>query len=318
MSRALAALCVLFAALAAAAFAPAFDWRLPAGVAPPPVPRENPMSPAKFELGRRLFYEADLSVDGTLACSGCHEQHRAFADGGATRPGVGGAAGRRNVMGLANAGYLSPLTWADPSLRRLEDQVHVPVFGTAPVEMGMAGQEAEIVRRLSADACYRRMFAEAFPAEPDIDMAKVAKALAAFQRTLVSRSAPYDRGVRPGAAAFRRAGCPACHSGPLLTDQRFHVLAPGPDAGLFEKTGRAGDRHAFRTPSLRNVELTGPYLHDGSAATLAAAVAAHGRRLAPADLQAVEDFLLSLTDRAFVEDPRFALPRSFCGEARVR
>lgn len=116
-----------------------------------PVPRNNPMSAAKVELGRRLFYDADLSVDGTMACATCHEQHRAFSDGNPTHAGVHGEPGRRNVPGLANVGWLRTLTWADPRQSSLERQAAVPVMGTTPVEMGMAGQEAEITRRLTRD-----------------------------------------------------------------------------------------------------------------------------------------------------------------------
>ncbi len=111
------------------------------------------MSAIKVELGRRLFYDADLSVDGTLSCASCHEQRRAFAEGNATHPGVRGALGRRNVMSLTNVGYLAPLTWADPGQIHLEGQVLAPVTGEHPVEMGMHGQEAEIARRLASDAC---------------------------------------------------------------------------------------------------------------------------------------------------------------------
>ncbi len=124
----------------------------------PPVPPDNSMSAAKVALGRRLFYDADLSIDGTLSCATCHEQHRAFTEGNATHPGVGGVPGRRNVMALANVAYFDPLTWADPRQHSLEQQVAVPFAGTHPVEMGMAGKEKELAQRLAADPCYRRMF----------------------------------------------------------------------------------------------------------------------------------------------------------------
>jgi cytochrome c peroxidase len=335
MRRALAAALTAMAAVALAAAAPAFDWGLPRGVRPPPVPAGNPMSAAKVELGRRLFYDADLSVDGTLACAGCHEQRHAFTDGNPTHPGVRGAPGRRNVPGLANVAYLSPLTWADPAQRGLEAQVAVPVLGVHPVEMGMAGQPAEIARRLAADPCYRRMFAAAFPQTGGrIDLASVSLAIAAFERTLLSWNSPYDRfrrgdatalspEARRGEALFRAKGCLSCHAGPNLTDAAFHrVVEPRDgDAGLSEKTGRAEDRGLFRTPSLRNVALTAPYLHDGRARTLRVAILAHDRaaaRLTQDDAARIEAFLDSLTDPAFVSDPRFALPRSFCGRERVR
>jgi cytochrome c peroxidase len=126
-----------------------------------------PEPQARFELGRRLFYDADLSRDGTVACATCHVQRHAFADSVCTHPGVDDTPGRRNVPGLANVAHFSPLTWADPRQTTLEAQLLVPVFGTHPVEMGMAigGGEAEIARRLARDPCYRQMFAAAFPGE---------------------------------------------------------------------------------------------------------------------------------------------------------
>ena len=332
--RILAAAICAVAAIGCAAAAPDFDWGLPRSVAPPPVPADNPMSAAKVELGRRLFYDADLSIDGTLSCASCHEQHNGFAHSNPTRPGVKGAAGRRNPMGLANVGYFKTLTWADPGLTSLEQQANVPIVGLHPVEMGMQGQEAEIARRLGGDACYRQMFAAAFPEEEGaISLAVTTKAIAAFQRTLVSWSSPYDRYLRgeraaisqvarQGARRFQTAGCSQCHAGPAFTDGEFHVIAPirGDDEGAYEKTGRKADRAAFRTPSLRNLEVTAPYLHDGSAKTLGAAIMAHEGvpRLADQDLAQIEAFLRTLTDPDFLKAERFSVPKSFCGVARVR
>jgi cytochrome c peroxidase len=227
------------AALALTAAAQPWHWTLPAGVQPPRVPAGNPMSADKVELGRRLFYDADLSVDGTMACATCHEQHRAFADGNATHGGVHGDPGRRNVPGLANVAWMSRLTWGNSRLTSLEAQAAVPVTGKTPVEMGMAGQEAEIARRLAKNECYRTLFARAFPGDGVIDFGHVAKALAAFERTLMSFDSPYDAWIRgnrtalspaarSGAALFARA-CSSCHSGSLLSDGRFHaILRPPP------------------------------------------------------------------------------------------
>jgi cytochrome c peroxidase len=327
-----ASLAMAAATLFLAAFAqPSWHWDLPAGVTPPPVPADNPMSVAKVELGRRLFYDADLSVDGTLACANCHTQHRAFTESNATHPGVKGVAGRRNAMMLGNAAYLSSLTWGDPTQRSLEAQVLTPVMGEHPVEMGMKGQEAELVRRLSANACYRRQFSEAFPGEMGaIDISHVAKALAAFERTLVSFGSAYDRGAlddaaRRGQGVFAQSGCGRCHVGRLFTDgdaadplSAFHRIEPehGGDAGLAEITGNAEDAGRFRTPSLRNVALSPPYLHDGSAKTLPDAIRRHEQAsgLTEADMADLVAFLGSLTDRAFVTDPKFGLPKTRCGK----
>lgn len=321
----------LTAGASLAAAAGPYAWRLASGVAPPPVPADNPMSPAKVELGRRLFYEADLSIDGTMSCATCHEQRRGFTDGNRTHPGVRGAPGRRNVMPLANVGYFTAFTWADPARRSLEDQALVPIAGEHPVEMGMAGHEAAIAERLQADPCYRQAFAAAFPeTRGAISLANVVKAIAAFERTLISDTAPYDRHdlsaeARRGEALFRsaRMGCSSCHAGPRFTDAdrpqvaaSFHrlpgvAIAPA-DRGLGEITGRPEDDGRFRTPSLRNVALGAPYLHDGSAASLDAAIAAHfppDLRPAPAELRALAAFLETLSDTRFTTDPRFSLPK---------
>lgn len=316
------------AAFALTAAAAPWQWTLPARIPAPEVPADNPMSAAKVALGRRLFYDADLSVDGTMACATCHEQRRAFADSNATHAGGHGDPGRRNVPGLANVAWLSPLTWADPRLHSLEQQAAVPVTGTTPVEMGMAGRESEIGERLAKDACYRAMFAAAFPDDGRIDFAHIAKALAAFERTLVSFDTPYDAWMRGDGAAFSSAArdgamlfrrrCAGCHSGRLMTDGRFHRILPASprDPGAGEVTKRPADSGAFRTPSLRNVALTAPYFHDGSAGTIADAVKRHpsARRTPPAEMEAIVAFLNALTDRRFVADKRHALPEEACGK----
>ena len=325
-----------------------FDWHLPPGVAPPPVPADNVMSAAKVELGRRLFYDADLSIDGTTSCATCHEQHRAFTEGNPTHPGVRGAVGRRNVMGLANVGYLAPLTWADPHQQKLEAQALVPMMGEHPVEMGMGGQDYELARRLRSDDCYPRMFRAAFPERGgEIGTGTVTMALAAFERTLLSYEAPYDKYRRGDASAlspaavrglsqFHRLGCDGCHAGDNFTDQKFHYLGlyseteaegrPAHDHGLREITGTAADEGAIRTPSLRNIALTGPYMHDGSIAKLGDAIAAHlkghGVRdpglkrlsIGPSQQSDLLAFLDSLSDRDFVTNPDLALPRTACGK----
>jgi cytochrome c peroxidase len=334
MRRGLAALFGLIALAAGAAAAQAPEWLWPAGIVAPAVPADNPMSAAKVELGRRLFYDADLSLDGTLACSNCHVQKHAFADSIPTRGGVGGGPGRRNAPGLANVAYFSPLTWADPRLATLEGQFMVPVFGDHPVEMGMKGQDAEVVRRLSRDDCYQEMFRQAFPAEHGaIGNVTIGKALAAFERSLLSYNSPYDRdrAGRKGLLSDQAmrgkqlfgAQCAACHAGLNLTDMRFHAIEHGisaADPGLAEVTGKPEDGGKFRTPSLRNVALTAPYLHDGSAATLADAIHRHAfvvpaaGRFTPEQTADLIAWLDAFTDADFVHDPKFAYPERICGK----
>jgi cytochrome c peroxidase len=316
------------ALLLTAATAPPWSWDLPADTAAPPVPADNPMSAAKVELGRRLFYDADLSLDGTLACAGCHEQKRAFADGNATRPGVHGNPGRRNAPGLANVAWLPRLTFADPSLTSLEAQVLVPLVGENPVEMGMKGEEAEIGRRLGADRCYRHMFAKAFPERQGrIDLPNVAAALAAFQRTMIAFDSPYDRAGRgdpsaltplqvEGRSLFQSTGCASCHSGQLFTDAGYHRLGnpAGADRGLAEHTGQTSDAWHFRTPSLRNVAVTGPWWHDGSSSTLEHAINRHPVVLPDGAVKPLLAFLDALTDKQFLVEPRLARPDWACGK----
>ena len=129
-----------------------YRWNLPAWVPPPVVPADNPMTVAKVELGRHLFYDTRLSADGSQSCASCHHQDKAFTDGQALSVGVTGETGARSAMGLANVAYLPTLTWANPQLTSLEVQALMPIFGEHPVEMGMAGREAELFQRLQADA----------------------------------------------------------------------------------------------------------------------------------------------------------------------
>lgn len=313
---------LLAASLLLTAAGPVWRWSVPAGVSAPAVPSDNPMTAAKVELGRRLFHDADLSINGTMSCATCHEQEHAFADGNATHAGATGVPGRRNVPGLANAAWLSPLGLTDTSAVTLELQVHTPVFGTGPTEMGMAGQEAAIGERLGADRCYRAMFRRAFPETGGrVDFGNVARALASFQRTFVSFGSAYDRGAlsanaRAGKALFDR-DCAACHSGPLLTDLEMHRVEPADEAasdpGLFEHTGLADDRGRFRTPSLRNVALTGPWWHDGSAPTLEQAISRHRPVSDPAQMAGLTAFLSALSDTEFTTRETLSRPDRACG-----
>ena len=349
---------------------PGYDWRIPDWLPPPPVPADNPMSAAKVRLGRHLFHDRRLSADGTVACATCHEQARGFGDGRATARGIGDAPSRRNSMSFANVGYLPALTWANPHLSSLERQALVPLFGEEPLEMGNAGREEALFARLRADPEHARMFREAFPERDGrIDLATLARALAAFQRTLISVDSPYDRRRRGGdgtamsAAALRgealffseRAECYHCHQGFNFTDTlhtsrggfaeiAFHNTGlydvdgrgayPAGQHGLRELTSREVDMGRFRTPSLRNVAVSAPYFHDGSAATLDDVIdhyAAGGRTLEGAhggvgrdnrwksplvggfalgrtDREDLKAFLHALTDEAFLADPAFSDP----------
>jgi cytochrome c peroxidase len=289
-------------------------------------PQDTPSSPIRIELGRRLFYDADLSINGTMACATCHEQRLGFSDGNRTHPGALDDPGKRNVPGLQNVALLQRFTWASRATVDLEHQALTPLLGRRPVEMGMKPEV--LAPRLAANPCYRKMFAAAFPEKNgEISLATVTQALASFERRLVSFNSPYDKAERGGprlpaeAEAGRalfdgKGGCATCHSGRTFTDGAFHRLEPPSpaDRGLAEETGEAADAGFFRTPGLRNAALTAPYFHDGKAATLADAIRRHGPQtaLSEKDLSDIAAFLGALTDPTLLSDPRLSLPEATC------
>lgn len=302
----------------------------------------------KIELGRRLFYDGDLSWDGTMSCATCHEQKRGFTDPNKTRAGFDGQPGERNIQTLANVGWFKSLTWGGPQVDTLEHQALIPIEGLVPVEMGFAGRpEGTLAQRLKDQACYPELFAAAFPERGGrIDMDTITLALSAFQRSLVSLDASYDRyrrgdvraisdEAKRGEKLFVEKQCATCHAGPHFTDaalpgvkakEAFHRLAwpkDGKDAGLSRITQNKDDAGKFRTPGLRNVGLSAPYMHDGEVATLPLAIAHHYADVSAVDerlkvsvsdgeVAALVAFLESLTDTAFVTDARFARPKAAC------
>ncbi len=354
----------------AAATPSVWSWDLPEGFAPPVVPADNPMNAAKVELGRHLFYDVRLSGNGTLSCAGCHAPDRGFSDNRSLARGSTGEVHPRNSPGLINVAFSPTFNWAHPHVRTLEEQARTPMFGTAPIEMGVNdANRASVLQRLNNDAAYPPRFTAAFPDEAaPLDWDKVIKAIAAFERTLISANSRYDQWrvdqatLTPAEARGQRlffgdkALCASCHGGPNFnqpvfssaggtTEPLFYNIGlfniggsgayPAPNRGVFEFSGRAEDMGRFRAPSLRNVALTAPYLHDGSTATLEAVVAIHaagGRdvgngpyagdgRLNPfkdplinqirIDAQEQTDlvaFLETLTDESVATNPRFANP----------
>lgn len=296
-----------------------FVWDLPSWFPRPVVPVDNPMSGVKVELGRHLFYDTRLSLNQTQSCASCHDQKRAFTDGKTRGVGSTGEEHPRNSMTLANVGYVSTLTWANPLLLTLEQQTVIPIFGHDPVELGMRNQEGELLARLSAEARYRLLFPRAFPGDAmPISVGNVVKAISAFERTLVSATSPFDsfsqggdpnaisESAKRGLALFNseKLECFHCHNGFNLMDStnyegksapeiRFHNTGlynvggigayPAPNRGVMEVTANADDMGRFRAQSLRNVAVTAPYMHDGSIATLDEALdhyAAAGRTIA--------------------------------------
>jgi cytochrome c peroxidase len=187
---------------------PTYEWRMPAWVPPPTVPDDNPMTEAKFQLGRHLFYDKRLSADHTMSCASCHEQERAFTDDRALPTGVSGETVPRNSQGLANVAWLPVLTWANPNLKKLELQALIPMFGTHPAELGMAGRENELFERLRNEPRYRKLFADAFPCQRRSDSRPSWRSKS---RPVGMNDAPAWQGARSGPLPCRRRARPACY-----------------------------------------------------------------------------------------------------------
>ena len=352
------------AAQAADAGGGSFAFALPPGVAAPLVPADNPMTNEKIELGRHLFYDKRLSDNQTQSCASCHKQELAFSDGLKVGLGSTGQSHTRGSMSLANVAYSPTLTWSNPLMNTLEKQSRVPIFGDAPVELGMKSI-AELEARLSAVPRYRELFARAFPDDPDpIRVSNVERALASFERALISFSSPFDRyyyyGDESALSESAKRGmvfvttnedhrfeCNHCHGGANFSDHTVDVTTlpdtplayhqtglynvdglggyPAPNIGIREFTGKLGDDGMFKAPTLRNIALTAPYMHDGSIATLSEVLdhyAKGGRArmrgrtddlLQPFEMTEQEKadiiaFLESLTDQVLITNPAFSDP----------
>ena len=349
----------------------AYAWPLPQGFPVPKVPRDNPLSVEKIELGRHLFYDKRLSGNGTQSCASCHEQARAFTDGRPVGIGSTGQPHVRSSMSLANVAYAESLTWANTVLHSLEQQALVPLIGEDPIELGRTGQLDTLLQALSDDTTYSALFVKAFPDSPEpFSLEHVVAAIASFERALISGDSAYDRYALQGEtdalspAAERgmqlffseRLECFHCHGGFNLSGATTHVgkafdettfhndalynidgrgAYPANNTGVYAFTGDLADMGRFKAPTLRNIELTAPYMHDGSIATLEEVIqhyARGGRRIESgpnagdgkqsplksefitgfelsakeaSDLQA---FLRSLTDETFIHDERLSDP----------
>lgn len=348
-----------------------FVWQLPQNVPPPAVPASNPMSQAKFELGRHLFFDARLSGNGTQSCSSCHKQELAFSDGLATAIGSTDEVHPRNSQSLVNVAYNATLTWANPSLLHLEQQIMVPLFGESPVEQGLNDTNLKaVLQRLQDEPLYQPLFEAAFPQADDyFTVDQIVSALASFVRGLTSFNSTYDQflaGDRNALSASAQRGrrlffsermeCFHCHGGYNFSDSTvdrsmsfierpFHNTGlfntdgqgayPEDNQGIFAITEDPDDMGKFRAPSLRNIELTAPYMHDGSIESLEAVIdfyAAGGRlissgpkagdgrqsplkdgfvtgfELTDTEKTDLLEFLKSLTDQSFITNESYANP----------
>jgi cytochrome c peroxidase len=361
-----------FAALCGCARETPHEWQLPPGFPQPKIPADNVLTEEKVALGRRLFYDERLSANGTQSCSSCHQQTHAFSESATTATGSTGQKHHRNSMALVNVAYSATLTWAHSGINTLEQHMALPLFGDAPVEMGAAGHERQILDRIRSDATYDELFRRAFPRQSDgVTFQNIVKALASFVRTMTSFQSPFDRYAYYGEDAAltpaqvrgmnlfmsERLECAHCHAGfnfsqfvthesAVTSERAFHVtglfpdspaFVAGADYGLFSVTGNDGDKDRFKAPTLRNIERSAPYMHDGSLATLEDVIdfyARGGRALSEGprqgdgalhptkspfirgfaltaeERQDLLAFLASLTDEAFLSDARFADPGS--------
>ena len=315
-----------------------FTSRLPRWFPVPKIPADNPISDAKVELGRRLFYDERLSGNGTYSCGSCHQQSLAFTDGLAHAIGSTGETHARSTMSLANVAYNASFGWNE---RRwsLESQIEVPMNNDRPIEMGLKGRHPEVLARFGADGADTGRFRAAFPGEESpVTLSNIIKAIASFERVLISADSPFDRylfkddgsgmspAARRGVTLFfsDRLRCSECHgsvnlSGPTM----FAGAMPSDPEAFFHDTGIAAQPTKFRAPTLRNIAVTSPYMHDGSLETLKDVVEHYARggrhsreksdrvkgfEISPSETADLIEFLRSLTDETFLTNPAFSDP----------
>lgn len=255
----------------------------------PPFPADNKPTKARIELGKMLFFDPRLSGDGNMSCATCHSPLLGWSDGLPTAKGFKSKVLGRATPTVTNTAYNNLQMW-DGRKKSLEDQAMGPMEAT--VEMNM--DTAKLFRWLNANASYKAAFNKAYPGKK-IDADTVSKAIASYERTIISNNSPFDRWVKGDATAMTsqqingfklfvgKAKCVACHSAPNFTDNGFHNLGLAsfgidkPDMGRYSQRPIKLMKGAFKTPTLRDVSLTAPYFHDGSAKTLTEVVAHYNK-----------------------------------------
>jgi cytochrome c peroxidase len=304
--------------------------RVPAGFSLPDIPADNVLTKSRIALGRRLFYDPVLSADSTRSCGSCHAPHLAFSDSTAVSLGIDSRAGTRNAPTLANVAYQKKLL-REGGVPTLEMQILVPIQEHNEFDFNIL----LVAERLQKMPEYVAMAEKAYGRTPDAFV--ITRSIAAFERTLLSGDSPYDQysfqgknnalsmAEKRGLELFQseRLNCSKCHSGFLFTNQEFTnngLYEIYPDSGRIRLTGLESDRGVFKVPSLRNIALTAPYMHDGSLTTLEAVIdhyqtggKPHPNKsplLKPFALTVEERadlivFLRSLTDEIFVKNPEF-------------
>jgi cytochrome c peroxidase len=355
---------LLAAALLLCTASKAYEWQLPLGFPEPQVPHDNPMSTAKVELGRLLFFDTRLSYNQTYSCATCHQPKLAFTDGLSKAIGSTGQIHTRNTMSLTNVAYNLSFSWADNLHQNLEAQALVPLLNVEPIEMGVLNHEKEILKRYSDDANFQSLVTQAFELDAaslgkPFSLDHIQKALASFQRTLISGSSPYDdwlfndnkdaltASAKKGMSLFfsKALACGECHQGlnfsgdfsfnrnkrpeqngrlaetaqieakPIFTNNGLYKSYQ--DDGLAKLSRLESDLGLFKIPTLRNINLTAPYMHDGKLKDLSEVIAHYaqgGSGHANQDKR-VKGFLISPTEKAqliaflhSLSDPQFSQP----------
>lgn len=297
------ALALLASGLATCAGLSAAEPGKPAGLPPVVHPEDNPPTEEKIALGMQLYFDKRLSADDTISCASCHDPAKGFSNGEAVATGVGGLKGGRNSPTILNSAFQTFHFW-DGRAKSLEEQALGPIQN--PIEMKMSLDE--VVGKLNKIEGYKTQFQKIFGTDVTAD--GIAKAIAAYERTILSGNAPYDQykagkqdalsesALRGMKLFFGKARCSACHAGPNFTDNAFHNIGlPGEDEGRVSISKLAGDKGAFKTPTLRDIARTGPYMHDGSMKTLEEVVEHYNKGGVPNDFLDEEIFPLKLSDQ---------------------
>lgn len=349
-----------------------YKFNLPDSFPEPFIPEDNKLTKAKVKLGRYLFYDKRLSIDNSISCASCHIQSKAFTDGKKVSVGVHSSIHSKNGMSLANIVYNTSLTWANPNLDNMETQMLVPMFGESPVEMGMSGHEDDLIKKIKNESLYNDLFKSAYPEENNLyTLSNITKAIASFQRTLISSNSTYDKYInkksndmsisaKRGQNLFfsEKLECFHCHKGfnfsgetkhkkTTFIEKEFHNNGlynlnnkgsyPKDGQGLSDITLSPKDMGKFKAPTLRNIELTAPYMHDGSINTLEEVIdhyARGGRLISSGEFKGdgkenpnksgfvkgfditeeekkdIIEFLKSLTDKEFITNQDFSDPFS--------
>lgn len=303
----------------------------------PPIPKDNPMSKAKIELGKQLFFDPRLSKDGTVSCNSCHNVMASGTDNRPVSVGVDAHKGGRSAPTVWNAAFLTTQFW-DGRAATLEDQAKGPILN--PIEMGMPDPKA-VVKRIKNIPGYVDQFKNVFGTKDPVNYDNIAKAIATFERTLITPNSAFDRYIKGDKKALSKSakrgmelvnsvGCTSCHTGPNFSgpeslkigegffqkfptftgskyEKKYNLLA---DTGLASVTKNDSDKHMWRVPTWRNVAVTAPYFHNGSVATLDEAVRVMAKtqlnkNLSDKEVKDIVEFLTSLTG----EFPKIAMPR---------